>query len=45
VRQGCNILLTLFNLYIEEVLKELREESIGGLKINVQKISPDAMFY
>lgn len=34
VGQGCNLLPTLFNLYIKNVLKKLREESIGGFKIN-----------
>jgi len=33
VRQGCNLSPTLFNLYIEEALKEIRKENIGGVKI------------
>lgn len=34
VRQGCNLSPTLFNLYIENTLKQLREDEIGGIKIN-----------
>ncbi|XP_025406672.1 uncharacterized protein LOC112680706 [Sipha flava] len=34
VRQGCNLSPTLFNLYIENTLKQLREEKNGGIKIN-----------
>lgn len=34
VRQGCNLSPTLFNLYIENTLKKLREDEIGGIKIN-----------
>lgn len=34
VRQGWNLSPTLFNLYIEEALKDLREEGIGGIKIS-----------
>jgi len=34
IRQRCKLLSTLFNLYIENVLKKSREEKIGGIKIN-----------
>jgi len=33
LRQGCNLSPTLFNLYIEKTLKDLREQDIGGIKI------------
>ncbi|VVC32495.1 Reverse transcriptase domain [Cinara cedri] len=33
VRQECNLSPTLFNLYIEQVLKDLRYEDIKGIKI------------
>jgi len=33
VRQTCNLSPTLFNLYIEEALKEVRKENIGVVKI------------
>lgn len=33
VKQGCNLSPTLFNLYIEEALKEIRKENNGGVKI------------
>ncbi|KAF0761648.1 Retrovirus-related Pol polyprotein LINE-1 [Aphis craccivora] len=34
VRQGCNLSPTLFNQYIENTLKQLREDEIGVIKIN-----------
>lgn len=34
VRQGCNLSPTLFNLYMEAALTELREKSIGGIRVN-----------
>jgi len=34
VRQGCNLSPSLFNLYVEETLKEVRKENIGGIKVN-----------
>jgi len=34
IRQGCNLSPTLFNLYVENTLKKLREKEIGGIKIN-----------
>jgi len=33
-RQGCNLSPTLFNLYIEEVLKKIREKGICGIRVN-----------
>jgi len=33
VKQGCNLSPTLFNLYTEEALKEIRKENIEGVKI------------
>ncbi|KAL4135344.1 hypothetical protein QTP88_006959 [Uroleucon formosanum] len=41
VRQGCNLSPTLFNVYIENTLKQLREDEIGGIKINGSKITHD----
>jgi len=34
LRQGCNLLPNLFNLFIREALKEIRKENIGGIKVN-----------
>jgi len=34
VKRECNLSPTLFNLYIEEALKEQRDENIRGLKVN-----------
>lgn len=34
VRQGYNLSPTLFNLYIENALKKLREKGIGGIQTN-----------
>jgi len=31
VRQGCNLLPTFLNLYIEEALKKLRNKCITGI--------------
>jgi len=33
VRQGCTLSPFLFNLYIEEALKEVRKKNIGEVKI------------
>lgn len=49
VRQGCNLSPMLFNLYIEEVMKELRIEvkqgvRIGGETINVLRFADDIAF-
>lgn len=34
VRQECNLSPTIFNLYIENTLKDLRVEEIRGIKMN-----------
>lgn len=49
VRQGCNLSPMLFNLYIEEVMKELRIEvkqgvRIGGETINALRFADDIAF-
>jgi hypothetical protein len=38
VRQGCKLSPTLFNLYIENTLNQLREEEIWGIKINAMLV-------
>jgi len=48
-RQGCNLSPMLFNLYIEEVMKELRIEvkqgvRIGGETINALRFADDIAF-
>jgi len=41
VRQGCNLSPTLFNLYIEEALKEIRKENIGGILVQMLRFADD----
>lgn len=34
LRHGCNLWPPLFNLYNEEALKDLKDEKVGGIKVN-----------
>lgn len=41
VRQGSsNLSPTLFNLYIEKALKDLRDQNMGGIKVNGILVQP-----
>jgi hypothetical protein len=39
VRQGCNLSPALFNMYMEEAIKEIEEQGIKGIKVNGEEIN------